>query len=719
MKEQQYTDLDFEGIAELDLTRREFMKLFGGGIVILFFVGDPSALAAQRGRGYPEDFNAYLRIEADGKVTCFSGKIEMGQGVVTSLAQMLAEEMDIRLEAVEMVMGDTSVCPWDMGTFGSMSTRFFGPAVRAAGARARTVLIELAAARLNVPQEQLATGDGAVFDKLSRDKKVSYGELAKGQTIARTVSGQPPLRKPSEFKVMGKTVLRRDSHEKVTGAAKYAGDIRLDGMVYAKILRPPSHGAVLKNVDTSAAETVEGVQIVRDGDMVAVLHAIPEAAERALSQIKAEFGVPEPKIDDETIFDHLLTSAGAGQVVDRGGDIKTGEGLAEIFVEQKYLDGYVAHAPIEPHAAVAEVKDGKATVWASTQTPFPLKDQVARAQGLGANDVRVITPFVGGGFGGKTANQQAIEAARLAKLCGKPVQVAWTRGEEFFYDAFRPAAVIKIRSGVTKAGKITFWDYEVYFAGSRGAGHFYDIAHHRTQSGGGGFGGGPSPHPFATGAWRAPANNTNTFARESQIDIMAAQVGMDPVEFRLANLRDERMIRVLKTAAEKFGWKPAKAPSGRGVGVSCGIDAGTYVAHIAEVEVEESGQVRVKRVVCAQEMGVVVNPEGATIQMEGCITMGLGYALSETIHFKGGKILDANFDTYSIPRFSWVPKIETVLVKADDISPQGGGEPAIINMGAVIANAIYDAVGARLTRMPMTPKRVLEATPAASQAASS
>ncbi len=719
MKEQQYLDLDFEGITELDLTRRQFMKLFGGGIVILFFVGDTSTPAAQRGRGYPEDFNAYLRIAADGKVTCFSGKIETGQGVVTSLAQMLAEEMDIGLEAVQMVMGDTSVCPWDMGTFGSMSTRFFGPAVRAAGAKARRVLIELAAAHLNVPQEQLATADGAVFDKLSPDKKVSYGELAKGQTIARAVSGEPALRKPSEFKVMGKAVLRRDSHEKVTGAAGYAGDVRLDGMMYAKILRPPSHGAVLRNVDTSAAEAVEGVKIVRDGDLVAALHTVPEAAERALGQIKAEFDVPEPKVDDETIFDHLLANAGAGEVVDEGGDMKTGEGLAEMSAERKYLDGYVAHAPIEPHTAVAEVKGDKATVWASTQTPFPLKEQVARALGLGANDVRVITPFVGGGFGGKTANQQAVEAARLAKLCGKSVQVAWTRAEEFFYDTFRPAAVVKIKSGVTKAGKIVFWDYEVYFAGSRGAPQFYNIANHRTRSVGGGFGGGASPHPFATGAWRAPGNNTNTFARESQIDIMAAQAGMDAVEFRLTNLRDERMIRVLKTAAEKFGWKPAKASSGRGVGVSCGIDAGTYVTHIAEVEVEKSGRVRVRRVVCAQEMGIVVNPEGATIQMEGCITMGLGYALSETIHFKGGKILDTNFDTYGIPRFSWAPKIETVLVKADDISPQGGGEPAIINMGAVIANAIYDAVGARLTRLPMTPKRVLEAAPAGSQTASS
>jgi isoquinoline 1-oxidoreductase len=371
------------------------------------------------------------------------------------------------------------------------------------------------------------------------------------------------------------------------------------------------------------------------------------------------------------------------------------------------LNSYVAHAPIETHTALAKVEGDKATVWASTQGPFGVQGQVARALGFSSENVRVITPFVGGGFGGKTSGPQAAEAARLAKLAGKPVQVAWSRAEEFFYDTFRPAAVVKIKSGITKSGKIALWDYDVYFAGSRGSQQFYNIPHHRTSTFGEWRGGGSSAHPFGTGPWRAPANNTNTFARESHIDIMASKAKMDPVEFRLKNLTDDRMSRVLKTAADKFGWTPSKAPSGRGLGVACGIDSGTYVAIIAEVEVDKrKGHVQVKRVVCAQDMGIVINPEGARLQMEGCITMGLGYALSEEIHFKGGKILDSNFDTYELPRFSWVPKIETVLVKAEDISPQGGGEPAIICMGGVIANAIYDAVGARLLQLPMTPERI-------------
>jgi len=737
MKEDGYESLDFVGCAlhtkkegprlagtqmvgtahptpDYHLNRREFLKSLGGGIIIFFCIGDPTALQAQRrGRGYPEDFNAYLRIGSDGRVTCFTGKVELGQGVVTSLAQMLADELDVALESVDMVMGDTSVCPWDSGTFGSMSTRFFGPALRSAAAEARAVLIELAAEHLQVPSDRLTTKDGVVFDKNQREKQVAYGNLAKGKIIERHMKEKSALKTISEFNVMGKPILRRDALEKVTGSAKYAGDIRLPDMLYAKILRPPAHGAKLTSLDTSAVEKIEGIRLVRDGDLIAVLAKNPDEAEDALEQIKAGFDVPKAEVDDENIFEHLVNNAPKRNVVDSGGDIKSGEKLADIIVEQTYLNSYVAHAPIETHTATASIEGDKATVWASTQTPFRLKDDVAQVLGFAAENVRIITPFVGGGFGGKSQNSQAIEAAKLAKLTGKPVQVAFSRAEEFFYDTFRPAAVVKIKSGLTKSGKIIFWDYGVYFAGSRGSQHFYDIPHHVTVTFGDSGRGEGSPHPFATGPWRAPANNTNTFARESQIDIMASKAEMDPVEFRLKNLKDHRMLRTLKAAAEKFGWTPSKLPppsAGWGKGCACGIDSGTYVAHIAEVEVDKNtGHVQVKRVVCAQDMGIVVNPEGAKLQIEGCITMGLGYALSEEVHFKGGRVLDLNFSTYELPRFSWVPKIETVLVKADEISPQGGGEPAIICMGAVIANAIYDAAGVRLFQLPATAERIKEA----------
>jgi isoquinoline 1-oxidoreductase len=705
-----YLDLDFQDVTPLfpPINRRDFLKLTGG-IIVFFTLGDPFA-EAQWGRGLPDDFNAFLRIAEDGRVSCFTGKIEMGQGVVTSLAQMLADELDVSLDSVDMVMGDTDLCPWDMGTFGSMSTRFFGPPLRAAGAEAKRVLLELASEHLNTPVEQLTVENGIVFDKTHTDNRVSYGQLANGKMIERQLKEKVAVKTPSEFKIIGKPVTRRDAFEKVTGKAKYAGDIQLPGMLYAKILRPPAHGAKFVNVDTAAAKQIEGVQIVEDGEFVAVLHKYPDEAEKALSLIKATFDVPEATVDDSNIFEHLLNVAPAGDTVAQAGDLQTGEKRATTTFEETYFDGYVAHAAIETHTAVVQIEGKKATVWASTQTPFRAKGEVANVLGIPEENVRVITPFVGGGFGGKTSNGQVVEAARLAKLTGKPVQVAWSRGEEFFYDTFRPAAVVTIRSGITDDGNITLWDYHVYFAGERGSQHFYDIPHHNTVVHGSGWRGIPGSHPFGTGAWRAPANNTNTFARESQIDIMATKAGIDPLEFRLKHLKDEKMRRVLQTVAEKFGWSGAKPPSGRGYGIACGTDAGTYVATMAEVEVDKkTGYVQVKRVVCAQDMGLAINPEGATIQMEGCITMGLGYALTEDIHFKGGEIFDLNFDTYEIPRFSGLPKIETVLIDDKNSPAQGGGEPAIIVMGAVIANAIHDAIGVRGFQLPMTPKRIKDA----------
>ncbi len=692
--------------------RREFLKWLGGGIVVAVSIGDLVDAAevgrqrGGRGGGLPSDFNAFLRIGEDGRVTCFTGKIEMGQGPITSLPQMLAEELDVPLDRVDIVMGDTELCPWDMGTFGSMTTRFFGPALRNAGAEAKAVLLELAAEQLQVPKTELKIADGVIFHPTDKAKRVTYAELAKGKKIERHLQGKAALKDPADFKVVGKPVLRRDAREKVTGAAKYAGDMRLPDMLYARVFRPPAHGAKLKSVDTDSCRQLDGVQVVRDRELIAVLHEKPDLAEAALAKIKAEFELPNTGLDDKTIFDHLLKSAGEPKTVASGGDLEEGSKAASKTFEQTWYNSYVAHSAMETHTALAKVQGDKATVWASTQNPFGAQRDIAEALGVPSANVRVIPPFVGGGFGGKTHNAQAAQAARLAKAAGKPVQVCWSRADEFFNDTFRPAAVVKIKSGVDAQGKITLWDYDVYCAGERGSQHFYAIPHHRTVAHGASWTGGAGTHPFGTGAWRAPGNNTNSFARECQIDLMAAAAGIDPVEFRLKNLSDPKMIRVLKAAADRFGWQPAKAPSKRGLGVACGIDAGTSVATIAEVAVDAAkGTVQVKRVVCAQDMGLVINPEGATIQMEGCITMGLGYALTEEVHFKNGQVLETNFDTYELPRFSWVPKIETVLIDSKEPS-QGGGEPAIIVMGAVIANAIHDATGARLFQLPMAPERV-------------
>jgi nicotinate dehydrogenase subunit B len=690
--------------------RRDFIKTLGGGIIVIFSLDASSLLGAQEspGRGYPSDLNAYLRIDENGRVTVFSGKIEMGQGVMTSLAQMTADELGVSLASVDMIMGDTDLCPYDMGTFGSMSTRFFGPALRGAAAEAKAVLLELGSGQLKTPKERLSAEDGFICVAADKKTKISYGRLAAGRKIIRKLDAKITTKSPSDFQIMGRSEKRLDARAKATGVAQYAGDIRFPDMLYARILRPPAHGATLKSVDIAAAEKMPGVIVVNQDGLVAVLHEDPEAATKALESMRAQFDVPEPAFDNTTIFDHLMQHAPPVSESEKRGDLALGQKLAAEVFETRYLDPYLAHASIETHTALAKYEAGKMTVWAATQTPFPNKQQISQALGLPAESVRVITPFVGGGFGGKSSGgNHAVEAARLAKITGKPVQVAYTRAEEFFYDTFRPAAIVMIKSGTDPAGKICLWDYSVYFAGSRGIEQYYDVPHNICRVYGGWNGDPSKAHPFGTGPWRGPGANTNCFARESQVDIMAARLKIDPLEFRLNNTSDQRMRSVLESAANQFGYEKGAGPSGRGIGIACGIDAGTYIAEIAEIQVDKSaGKVKVKRIVCAQEMGIVINPDGATMQMEGCITMGLGYTLSEEVHFRGGEVLDRNFDTYQLPRFSWLPQIETILVKNDELSPQGGGEPAIVCIGAAVANALYDAIGVRCLQLPLTPDRV-------------
>jgi nicotinate dehydrogenase subunit B len=695
------------------MKRLDFLKATGAmGLYITF----PLSAALQEPEkvpqrpSYPRDFNAYLKIGPDGRVGCFVGKIEMGQGNMTALAMLAAEELDVPLERVDMLMGDTDLCPWDGGTWGSLSVWQFGPVLRGAAAEARAVLLQLAAERLGVPMDRLQVKAGVVFVVGNDSRHAGYGELVEGQRIVRHL--QDVKAKPvSRFTLVGRDTPRMDGRAKVTGAAKFSADIVPAGTLHACLLRPPAHGAKLLSVDVSGAEKIPGVKVIQTGDQVAVLHARPDVAQEALRLVKAKFQPSPSTLDDRTIFEHLLKEAPPANALVSRGSISTGEAHAEHRIESTYLNSYVAHAPMEPHAAVAQWEKGRLTVWASTQAPFPLKGQLAQTFGLSPEKVRVITPFLGGGFGGKGIAPQAVEASRLARLVGCPVQVAWSRKEEFFLDTFRPAAVVKIRAGLDKSGRIAFWEHHVFCAGEAEAETVYDLPHQRILSSGGWMGGNPAGlHPFGIGPWRAPAANTNVHARESHMDALAAKAGVDPLAFRLRHLNNPRMVGVLKAAEKAFGWTPKAGPSGRGFGVACADHRDTLVAAMAEVAVNrKTGEVEVKRVVVAQDMGVVVNPDGARQQMEGCITMGLGYALSEEVRFQAGKVQDENFDTYRIPRFSQVPEIQTILIDNQNLPAQGGGEPAIVVMGGLIANAIYDAVGVRMLQLPMTPERIKKA----------
>jgi nicotinate dehydrogenase subunit B len=691
------------------LDRRQFLKATGCGVFILFSIRDGFSLEQERGgqRGYPDDINAYLKIGEDGRVTCYSGKVEMGQANTTALAQMIAEELEVPFDVVTMVMGDTQLCPWDGGTNGSRSIKYFGPALRAAGADARDVLVQLAADRLKLPPTRLRAENGFVVDRNDNRTRVAFGALVQGRRLERRVDSKPSLKKAADCRVIGKPLPVGNSVDKVTGRAKFTGDVRLPGMLYGRVLRPSAHGAQMKKVDLAAARRFPDARVLQDGDFIAVVHPTPDGAAAALALVRADWVRAPALVNDGNIREHLMSQRGEGRVVEEKGDLVKGRAGASLRFSETYFTPYIAHAPMETHSALADVRGTEATVWASTQRPFGVQVEVARVLGMPEEKVRVITPLVGSGFGGKSAGPQAVEAARLSKLAGAPVQVVWSRQEEFFHDTFRPAAYVLIESGLDANTKIAFWDFQVFFAGDRSSQMIYDAPHVRTRSVGS-FGGG-GPHPFGTGAWRGPGSNTNIFARESHVDVMAARAGMDPVEFRLKNLADARMARVLKSAAHAFRWAPAKAPSKRGFGVALLDYLNTYLAAMAEIAVEEAtGQIRVKRVTVAQDLGQVVNPEGAAMQMEGCVAMGLSSVLTEEIHFTGGEIQEENFDSYEITRFSEVPEIQTVLVDNPDLAPQGCGEPTITCMAALVANALFDATGLRLFRLPLSPARVRE-----------
>jgi nicotinate dehydrogenase subunit B len=639
-------------------------------------------------------------------VDCYTGKIEMGQGVNTSLAQAVAEELEVSIYSIDMIMGDTELCPYDDGTWGSMTTRFADPVLRAAAAEARTILILLAAEQLQVAPELLEAKEGIVFVKNDVSRKISYAALSQGQKIIRTLKDKPELKKAKDFKIIGTSIIRLDAEAKVTGKAKYTGDIKLPGMVYASVVRPTVFGSKKLSVDASKLVDFEGAKLIEDGNLVAVVHPNSEIAYAAAQKVKVSWEAPEHKVDQDSIFKHLEDSIKDSRIHQEGGNLATGKTLSETLIEGDYLDGYKAHASIETHSATCYFEGDKLTMWASSQTPFGTRKRIAKTLNMPLEKVHLKQILLGGGFGGKIIDHQAIEAAKIAKACGKPVQLIWSRREEFMFVGFRPAALMKVISGVDHNGKLQLWNFDIYCAGTRGTELFYDVKNNRTR-----MFDDKSVHPFDVGAWRAPGNNSTTFARESHIDVTAHRLGIDPLQFRLDNLKDEKMLATLQLAAKTFGWEKPKK-EGHGYGIALGEDAGTRVALIAEVSVDKlTGMVQPIRMVCAQDMGQVVNPHGATIQTEGGITMGLGYALYEDIAFEGGTVKTTGFSNYEITRFSKTPTISCVFIDKMDAKPEGGGEPAIICVGGAIANAVFDACGARVNRMPITPERILAAMP--------
>jgi isoquinoline 1-oxidoreductase len=697
-----------EPLYQFELDRRDFCKALGGGLLVCLALGD--ALLAQqpgrgRGRGFggnvPQELGAWLHVSETGQLTVYTGKVEVGQNARTSLGQVVAEELRLPADAVHLVMADTELTPFDMGTFGSATTPRMVPQLRRVAAAARELLLDMAAAEAKVERGSLVVQDGKVTHPPSR-RSFTFGELTRGKKLTKTVGANVPVTPASEWKVAGTSVPKADARALVTGKHKYASDVKRPGMLHGKVLRPATLSATLVSADLKGAEALPGVTAVRDGNFVGVAAATERLAAQALEAVRAEWK-SGTLASDKTLYEDLKKSRGEGQggFGGRGGgsqgSVEKGLAAADHKLQATYTIAYIAHTPLEPRAAVAEWQDGKLTVWTGTQRPFGVRGDLARAFGIPEARVRVIVPDTGSGYGGKHTVEAAVEAARLAKAAGKPVKLVWTREEEFTWAYFRPAGVIEVTGGVTKDGTLTAWDFHNYNSGGSAIRPLYDIPNLRTAAHG-------SRSPLRQGSYRALAATANHFARESHLDDLAHAVKMDPLEFRLKNLKDARLRAVLEAAARQFGWGKARAAAGHGFGIAGGSEKGSYVASCAEVAADRAGgKVQVVRVVTAFECGAVLNPDHLKNQVEGAVVMGLGGALFEAIHFAEGKITNASFSRYRVPRFSDMPALETVLLDRKDLPSAGAGETPIVAVAPAVGNAIFQATGARLRSLPMVP----------------
>jgi nicotinate dehydrogenase subunit B len=672
---------------DFDLDRRDFFKLLGGGIIVFSMISDALAQesgVAGRGTGAqraPREIGAWLHIGEDGKATVYTGKVEIGQNIRTSLTQVVSEELRLPMEAVALVMGDTDLTPYDAGTFGSRTTPDMAPRLRNAAAAARELLIGLAARTWNVDRAELVADQGHITQH-SAKRSIGYSELTKGQKLTQAIE-TPPTTSAEWWQVCGKSAPKVNGRAIVTGKHKYASDIKAPGMLHGKVLRPPTFGAKLESIDIRAAEAMPGVTVTRDGDFVGVTAPSEQIAERALAAIRAQWKSTSQPSGREL---YSLLKAGAKEP-----DLPQ----SDVRLAATYTVAYIAHVPLEPRAAVAQWDDGKLTVWTGTQRPFGVRTELAQAFHIPESQVRVIMPDMGSGYGGKHTGEAAIEAARLAAAARKPVKLVWTREEEFAWAYFRPAGVIDVASGARNDGLITSWEFHNYNSGNSGIQTLYDIPHrkiefHRAQS------------PLKQGSYRALAATANHFARESHMDEIAHAVKMDPLEFRLKNLKDARLRAVLIAAAENFGWGKKKPDANHGFGIAVGSEKGGYVATCAEVTVE-TGTVKVVRIVTAFECGAILNPDGLKNQVEGSMMMGLGGAMFEAIEFENGKILNPRLSKYRVPRFSDLPVIETVLVDRKDLPSAGAGESTMIALAPAIGNAIFAVTGTRLRSLPMAP----------------
>jgi nicotinate dehydrogenase subunit B len=685
--------------------RREFFKFLGAGIFVVCAASNAKAFQESGGGrrnsedSFPKEIDAWLHIGEKGEITAFTGKVEVGQDIRTSLSQAIAEELRVPLKSIALVMGDTQLVPFDMGTFGSRTTPVMNLQLRRVSAAARDALIALAAKEWNMDAAQMIAADGKILDAGSH-RSVTYSELVKGQQITQLLPAEDPLIPAAQWKVAGQPVPKVDGRDFVTGKHRYPCDQKLPDMLYGKVVRPPSFGATLVSADTQEAEQMTGVTVVRDGIFLAVAAPTSALAAKAAASIRSEWK-SEPQPSSKELFDYLKKNQLPREAQNENERHMTGN-VEQVFASSEhrltssYNIHYIAHAPLEPRAALAQWNGDRLTVWTGTQRPFGVRGELASAFHIPEEKVRVLMPDTGSGYGGKHTGDAALEAARLARAAKHPVKVVWTREEEFSWAYFRPAGVIEISSAVDPNGQITAWEFHNYNSGTAGSRTYYDIPNQRIEFH-------AVNSPLRQGSYRGLAATANHFAREVHMDEIAASVKMDPLEFRLTNLKDERLRAVFEEGGKQFGWNKPRAAN-HGFGLGGGYEKLGYVATFVEVALTPATrEIKIVRVLTAFDCGAVVNPDGLRNQLIGANIMGLGGAIFEAIEFENGRIVNDRFSKYRVPRFRDVPPMEALLLDRKDLPSVGAGEAPIVGIAPAIANAIFAVTQIRLRALPMAP----------------
>jgi CO/xanthine dehydrogenase Mo-binding subunit len=727
------------------LTRRQFGN--GVGTLVIGFTLAPRLTLAEAASlpgslANNRMLDAWLRINADGSATIFAGKVELGQGILTALAQIAAEELDLPFARIEMVSGDTARTPDEGHTSGSQSIEYGGTAIRLACAEARALLIEQASLRFNVASDALHVSDGVIATADGR--KVTYGELADGLSLHREAGARIPPKPPAQHTIVGRPVPRSDIPAKVTGGAAYVQDLRLPGMVHGRVVRPPRYGASLDSVDAAAVESMPGViVVVRDGSFLGVIAAREEQAIKAREALmrSAKWSGGRELPDPTRLHEHLLTLPAQAAVVS---EKRTAAPAGARTIEATYTRPYQAHASIGPSCAVAELKSGKLTIWTHSQGVFPLRRDLAKALNMDAGNVRCVHVEGSGCYGHNGADDVALDAALLARAAAqRPVRLQWMRDDEFAWEPYGSAMIMQAKASLDAEGRIVEWIYDVwsnthstrpaapaannnllaswYLAqpstagppvnipqpaggGDRNAVPLYDfpkqlIVNHLITA-----------MPLRVSALRTLGAYGNVFALESFMDELAAASGRDPVAFRLAHLIDPRARAVIEAAAKKAGWRDARngdGTRGRGIGFARYKNLSTYVAVVAEVEIDRgAGTIRVPRAVAAADAGQIINPDGLRNQIEGGIIQSTSWTLHEAVRFDRNGITSRDWSSYPILTMPDAPKVEVELIDRPTEKSLGSGEAAQGPMVAAIANAFAHATGKRLRDLPFTPERV-------------